>query len=130
FFFSSRRRHTRCLSDWSSDVCSSDLAKGPSVLANSRPDVALREESSVKRRSGTRSKVLSAPTQPASEFPPVKKAGPAAASAPLRLRKFRLAASAPALQLERPFLTSRNSAPAATCRIFKSVSGVVKPEKV
>src|SRR5258705_733980 len=26
FFFSSRRRHTRCLSDWSSDVCSSDLA--------------------------------------------------------------------------------------------------------
>src|SRR5262245_13507487 len=24
FFFSSRRRHTRCLSDWSSDVCSSD----------------------------------------------------------------------------------------------------------
>src|SRR5436853_2603792 len=27
FFFSSRRRHTRCLSDWSSDVCSSDLSK-------------------------------------------------------------------------------------------------------
>src|SRR5205814_7119848 len=27
FFFSSRRRHTRCLSDWSSDVCSSDLFK-------------------------------------------------------------------------------------------------------
>src|ERR1035441_2058022 len=25
FFFSSRRRHTRCLSDWGSDVCSSDL---------------------------------------------------------------------------------------------------------
>src|SRR5947199_10419754 len=25
FFFSSRRRHTRCLSDWSSDVCSSDM---------------------------------------------------------------------------------------------------------
>src|SRR5258705_2425571 len=24
-FFSSRRRNTRCLSDWSSDVCSSDL---------------------------------------------------------------------------------------------------------
>src|SRR5258705_7313307 len=28
FFFSSRRRHTRCLSDWSSDVCSSDLLAG------------------------------------------------------------------------------------------------------
>src|SRR5690349_23831970 len=25
FFFSSRRRHTRSLRDWSSDVCSSDL---------------------------------------------------------------------------------------------------------
>src|SRR5215471_18378124 len=25
FFFSSRRRHTRSLHDWSSDVCSSDL---------------------------------------------------------------------------------------------------------
>src|SRR5260221_3244848 len=34
FFFSSRRRHTRSLCDWSSDVCSSDLkyegtVKGP-----------------------------------------------------------------------------------------------------
>ena len=27
FFFSSRRRHTRLVSDWSSDVCSSDLTK-------------------------------------------------------------------------------------------------------
>src|SRR5438128_5146564 len=27
FFFSSRRRHTRCYRDWSSDVCSSDLKK-------------------------------------------------------------------------------------------------------
>src|SRR5437016_7571155 len=29
FFFSSRRRHTRLVSDWSSDVCSSDLAVQP-----------------------------------------------------------------------------------------------------
>src|SRR5438132_6810090 len=28
FFFSSRRRHTRSLCDWSSDVCSSDLRRG------------------------------------------------------------------------------------------------------
>src|SRR2546429_6837484 len=28
FFFSSRRRHTRCSRDWSSDVCSSDLDGG------------------------------------------------------------------------------------------------------
>src|SRR5690348_17488208 len=27
FFFSSRRRHTRWTGDWSSDVCSSDLAR-------------------------------------------------------------------------------------------------------
>src|SRR3989449_8137545 len=29
FFFSSRRRHTRCSRDWSSDVCSSDLLGHP-----------------------------------------------------------------------------------------------------
>src|SRR5204862_729875 len=35
FFFSSRRRHTRSLRDWSSDVCSSDLMYGmnPGFLA-------------------------------------------------------------------------------------------------
>src|SRR6266446_3243148 len=36
FFFSSRRRHTRLQGDWSSDVCSSDLAASggrPSVVA-------------------------------------------------------------------------------------------------
>src|SRR2546429_7393921 len=27
FFLSSRRRHTRCSRDWSSDVCSSDLGE-------------------------------------------------------------------------------------------------------
>src|SRR5438045_4358707 len=38
FFFSSRRRHTRCLSDWSSDVCSSDLTarSSPSAGGGSR----------------------------------------------------------------------------------------------
>src|SRR5687768_18373944 len=30
FFFSSRRRHTRCSRDWSSDVCSSDLTSATS----------------------------------------------------------------------------------------------------
>src|SRR5262245_63005673 len=34
FFFSSRRRHTRCLSDWSSDVCSSDLQGAPGLEEN------------------------------------------------------------------------------------------------
>src|SRR6266496_510864 len=32
FFFSSRRRHTRSLRDWSSDVCSSDLARPEATL--------------------------------------------------------------------------------------------------
>src|SRR3989442_11912430 len=32
FFFSSRRRHTRCGRDWSSDVCSSDLYGNGNVL--------------------------------------------------------------------------------------------------
>src|SRR5207245_4229467 len=32
FFFSSRRRHTRCYRDWSSDVCSSDLVTAAQIL--------------------------------------------------------------------------------------------------
>src|SRR5438093_10151051 len=36
FFFSSRRRHTRLVSDWSSDVCSSDLAFGTLVRGGAR----------------------------------------------------------------------------------------------
>src|SRR5690606_40314273 len=39
FFFSSRRRHTRFSRDWSSDVCSSDLAmsssRASSTMSNS-----------------------------------------------------------------------------------------------
>src|SRR5438045_8408204 len=37
FFFSSRRRHTRCLSDWSSDVCSSDLPRSRASAASPSP---------------------------------------------------------------------------------------------
>src|SRR5256884_9734107 len=37
FFFSSRRRHTRCSRDWSSDVCSSDLLTA-GMLAGSLGD--------------------------------------------------------------------------------------------
>src|SRR5258705_11836617 len=40
FFFSSRRRHTRCLSDWSSDVCSSDLPE-PRWLGMVQHDMVL-----------------------------------------------------------------------------------------
>src|SRR5437763_1723292 len=42
FFFSSRRRHTRYIGDWSSDVCSSDLAAArPGVPACARPLAAV-----------------------------------------------------------------------------------------
>src|SRR2546429_4442868 len=36
FFFSSRRRHTRCSRDWSSDVCSSDLPETTVVFGSCR----------------------------------------------------------------------------------------------
>src|SRR5262245_53421802 len=45
FFFSSRRRHTRCLSDWSSDVCSSDLGvQRPVQCRLTRPVEAVDHE--------------------------------------------------------------------------------------
>src|SRR5205814_4212759 len=45
-FFSSRRRHTRCLSDWSSDVCSSDLpgSKNQIGIASRVVRVQMRQE--------------------------------------------------------------------------------------
>src|SRR5258705_3735084 len=42
FFFSSRRRHTRCLSHWSSDVCSSDLEPRRARRAHDGDLVAVR----------------------------------------------------------------------------------------
>src|SRR3989442_12788571 len=39
FFFSSRRRHTRCGRDWSSDVCSSDL-EGFTIAASEAREIA------------------------------------------------------------------------------------------
>src|SRR5947199_2527956 len=41
--FSSRRRHTRCLSDWSSDVCTSDLMQDETGPAGRRPAQAMVE---------------------------------------------------------------------------------------
>src|ERR1019366_2069504 len=37
-FFSSRRRHTRLVSDWSSDVCSSDLSGWGKLRPGGDPD--------------------------------------------------------------------------------------------
>src|SRR2546429_3632399 len=40
FFFSSRRRHTRCSRDWSSDVCSSDLLEAEGLKPSFEADKA------------------------------------------------------------------------------------------
>src|SRR2546429_2320076 len=40
FFFSSRRRHTRCSRDWSSDVCSSDLALTKAAVTRHHTEAA------------------------------------------------------------------------------------------
>src|SRR2546422_8317072 len=47
-FFSSRRRHTRCSRDWSSDVCSSDLFIDP--LGRTYAATRLETEASVADR--------------------------------------------------------------------------------
>src|SRR5258706_11708475 len=71
FFFSSRRRHTRLVSDWSSDVCSSDLviagaetkaatetsvvvevATGPGKVLTAAESLASTEMRSEERRVG------------------------------------------------------------------------------
>src|SRR6266542_4589418 len=46
FFFSSRRRHTRCYRDWSSDVCSSDLQSRsmPAIIGESPAIRSVQEE--------------------------------------------------------------------------------------
>src|SRR5438132_8865175 len=49
FFFSSRRRHTRSLCDWSSDVCSSDL-----TCTRTRPSASSREGSGPVSERGTK----------------------------------------------------------------------------
>src|SRR5438046_3977740 len=46
FFFSSRRRHTRLVSDWSSDVCSSDLEGNISIYFHVDPSESEHEERS------------------------------------------------------------------------------------
>src|SRR5438034_11507761 len=48
FFFSSRRRHTRSLCDWSSDVCSSDLIGARRRVCFSRCSV-LRDVRGISR---------------------------------------------------------------------------------
>src|SRR5437762_12012128 len=57
FFFSSRRRHTRYIGDWSSDVCSSDLAllPGPEQVDGERYEQGSRIKAVIREvRTGTK----------------------------------------------------------------------------
>src|SRR5207245_3847671 len=71
FFFSSRRRHTRCYRDWSSDVCSSDLtmatrkkakpAAGPDLeitIVPNEPAAPKQDHVNVRGRAGINSEVV------------------------------------------------------------------------
>src|SRR5207245_6441131 len=52
FFFSSRRRHTRCYRDWSSDVCSSDLSPSSSTSAGGVVPADVLDDGELELRSG------------------------------------------------------------------------------
>src|SRR3989454_1595728 len=54
FFFSSRRRHTRLQGDWSSDVCSSDLAQQQATLVS----MVEREHAGTDRLAGDDPKLV------------------------------------------------------------------------
>src|SRR5438093_6848252 len=59
FFFSSRRRHTRLVSDWSSDVCSSDLACAQHVPVVRKPRKAATEDELKQYRAARKDQNLS-----------------------------------------------------------------------
>src|SRR6266513_5457910 len=52
FFFSSRRRHTRSKRDWSSDVCSSDLAQARAAIDRGAPVKIEAEIKNIDRTAG------------------------------------------------------------------------------
>src|SRR3989442_405009 len=55
FFFTSRRRHTRCGRDWSSDVCSSDLPRPAAARGRAQPlHMVTATDGSPARRGGAR----------------------------------------------------------------------------
>src|SRR5206468_7557494 len=64
FFFSSRRRHTRSDRDWSSDVCSSDLACVPPRLLRGWPFHGTAPRSAPAADSRCSHSLSAAPEQP------------------------------------------------------------------
>src|SRR6266496_1489405 len=61
FFFSSRRRHTRSLRDWSSDVCSSDLFNGSEIGVFYRTNAQSRVLEDILVRQGIAYQVVGGP---------------------------------------------------------------------
>src|SRR5207248_9256943 len=108
FFFSSRRRHTRSYGDWSSDVCSSDLATVARVLQGSQSEPADGEGAG---RAGPRPRARSAGGADVRHHPLagggrdaafVRLSLAARAGAPLGLRRGRRAAGAARLPRHAP----------------------------
>src|SRR5262249_56079764 len=77
FFFSSRRRHTRLVSDWSSDVCSSDLfcRNGFALLYWKLPPLNTRESIPAKLKVMSSARWPWTPKNPRSEERRVGKEG-------------------------------------------------------
>src|SRR5690349_22252744 len=69
FFFSSRRRHTRSLRDWSSDVCSSDLPPGAPDDMDGRLDTASDMMETIER-SGSEAEAMRKGIKLRRETPP------------------------------------------------------------
>src|SRR5258705_1259293 len=67
FFFSSRRRHTRCLSDWSSDVCSSDL-----TASTRRLPASIRTERTWSGNDGSRLRIGDEPSDVENAIAPLE----------------------------------------------------------
>src|SRR3989442_8081095 len=76
FCFASRRRHTRCGRDWSSDVCSSDLEANigaPQVAYREKITRAVTHDYVHKKQTGghgqfARVKIVAEPTAPGMAF--------------------------------------------------------------
>src|SRR5205814_8049930 len=87
FFFSSRRRHTRCLSDWSSDVCSSDLSVGDAAPTRCPAWSSGVASSRSPPRSASPASTPPTPTRRRPPDPPARPARPAARSEERRVGK-------------------------------------------
>src|SRR5207245_3821823 len=82
FFFSSRRLHTICYRDWSSDVCSSDLGSRRLESERSPPDRPYRREIPLCARRRTQPMRSRRPRAPGSDSPGPRGSAPQASPRP------------------------------------------------